>query len=136
MVLHNQEFYFFFKHSLNLSTHILALAIRLVSITSFFVNASLFPKKGGINIALCFVSKRCCIVNPLSTTKASPGFVVIFHIDQIYLHPLRCLQINQTKHAAPFGFSYSNKAFPCTMIFIWWIPKDFHVGFSFMAFHI
>ena len=93
-----------FKNLLNLPTCILTLIIYLVIITSSFVNASLFPKKGGINIVVCFVSKRCCIVNPLSTSKASPGFFVIFYIDQIYLHHLCCLQISQKKHEAPFGF--------------------------------
>ena len=76
---------------------ILTLAVCLKSITSSFVNASFFPKKGGINIVASLVSKRCCIVNPLSTKVSHHQdlFIVIFHIDQIYVHHLGCREINQ-----------------------------------------
>ena len=86
---------FFFKRSLNLSICILAFVIRLVSIATSFVNAFLFRKEGGINIVACFAGKTCCIVNPLSTSICHQDlFVVIFHIDHVYLHHLCCLQIN------------------------------------------
>ena len=64
-----------FNLSLNLSTCILAFAIRLFASASSFVNFSRFPRNAGISTIACFGISKCWTVKPLSTNIKSPGFI-------------------------------------------------------------
>ena len=108
---------FIFSLSSNLSTCILAFAIRLSRMISSLVNLSRFPKNGGINIVACFARSSPLYSKPLVNQHCVARDNVnkdATFCEHFYVVSTPFVQIRYK--ACTTGRSNCNKTFHCTVV--------------------